>query len=110
MHPGLDLLKKALGRLEHVLRQHGDVDSASLVRQALESDDKCIHEFLVSNELWGGMGSIADQAGCENGREVRRQIEAELIRLGTEQIRLGLVNPRTERTVAVFSEWQREGI
>ncbi len=67
-------------------------------------------QFLVSNELWGGAGSIADQAGINVGRSVRREVESALIDLGQEQIRRGLVNPRTVSWVDVFKKWRDDGI
>ena len=67
-------------------------------------------QFLVSNELWGGAGSIADQAGIDVGRSGRREIESALIDLGEEQIRRGLVNPRTASWVDTFKKWRRDGI
>jgi hypothetical protein len=48
--------------------------------------------FLSSNELWGGAGSIADQAGLDHGRAGRRLIEAVLIQLGETQLARGIAN------------------
>jgi hypothetical protein len=67
-------------------------------------------QFLVSNELWGGAGSIADQAGIDAGRSMRREVESALIDLGEEQIRRGVVNPRTATWVEAFKQWRRDGI
>ncbi len=44
------------------------------------------------------------------GRDARRDIESALIELGTEQLRVGIVNPRTAGWVDAFTQWQRQGI
>jgi hypothetical protein len=107
-----EALRQELATLEAVLSQHGETHAAQLVRRALAGSDQELRAFLTSNELWGGAGSIADQAGIGSGlrRHVRRKVEASLIRLGTEQMRQGLVNVRTEIWVDAFSTWQRKGV
>jgi hypothetical protein len=61
--------------------------------------------------LWGGSGSIADQAGLALGRrDGRRRIEQALIALGEEQIRTGHVNIRTAPWVGTFKDWQARGL
>ena len=69
--------------------------------------------FLTSNELWGGAGSIADQAGTTRAgerTEGRREIESILIQPGNKQIATGNVNPRTAMWVDAFTKWKKEGI
>ena len=66
-------------------------------------------DFLVSNELWGGAGSIADQAICGT-TEDRLFLESLLIDLGDIQIIAGKVNQRTEMWVTAFKEWKNKGI
>ena len=61
-----------------------------------ELENEGIKSFLTSNSLWGGPGSVADQAGIDGGREARRKIEDLLIPLGEFQISVGVVNPRTK--------------
>lgn len=107
---GAGVLRQELEALEGVLAHHRETGAAQAVRRALDASDEELRTFLVSNELWGGAGSIADQAGASRGREARRPIEAALARLGLEQMRQGLVNVRTEMWVDAFSKWQREGI
>jgi hypothetical protein len=99
-----------LERLAEVLRQY-DPDMAPIVEQALDGPEGGFDDFLVSNDLWGGMGSVADQAGTGQPRaEARRRIEAALIALGELQIASGRVDPRTSMWVGTFKEWRREGI
>ena len=92
------------------LLESGEISFASIVEAALDGSEQELIEFLKSNELWGGAGSIADQAACASGRAIRRKIEAALIRLGNEQSKDSLLNPRTESWVDAFSEWQKQGV
>ena len=98
-------LRQELETLERVLAQHGESRAAQMIRAALDGSDQDFQAFLASNELWGGAGSIADQAGLSCGGDVRRQVEATLARLGQEQIREGVVNVRTKMWVEAFSKW-----
>jgi hypothetical protein len=73
----------------------GEIDTA------LSGDDAALVAFLTSNTLWGGAGSIADEA-CGESRETRRPVEQLLAMLGREQLRLGYANPRTEMWTSTF--------
>jgi hypothetical protein len=75
----------------------------------LDGDDEKLWTVLVSNELWGGAGSIADQALLEYPED-RRLLDELLIRLGDEQIALGRINVRTEMWVDAFKKWKAAGI
>jgi hypothetical protein len=104
-------LRDLLTRLADALGQCGDDDYVELVMKALSSPDESLVAFLLSNELWGGSGSIADQAGLALGRrDGRRRIEQALIELGAGQIRAGHVNIRTASWVDTFKEWQERGL
>ena len=83
--------------------------STNTLAIALLGDDKKMWDYLVSNELWGGAGSVADQAVLEFP-DARAQLERLMIRLGREQMSLGRVNVRTEMWVTAFEKWQTEGI
>ena len=95
-----------LVQVRDALQEVDEPRFAQLVSDALTEPDEVFEEFLVSNTLWGGSGSIADQAGL--GRENRRRLEATLIALGEQQIADGKVNARTSKWVEVFKQW-REG-
>lgn len=82
----------------------------ALLQQCGEPHVELLTNALVSNELWGGAGSIADQGGMNLDRKDRRQIEHALAALGEEQIRFGKVNVRTASWVAAFRQWERDGI
>jgi hypothetical protein len=104
-------LREFLTRLADALGQCGDDDYAEVVTDALSSPDESLLAFLTSDDLWGGSGSIADQAGLALGRrDGRRRIEQALIALGAEQIRVGHVNIRTASWVDAFKEWQERGL
>jgi hypothetical protein len=104
-------MRTYLEDLRAVLVSAGDSYCAGIVSDALASDEHAVRVFLLSNELWGGSGSIADQGGMEVRRDdTRRTIEAALIRLGEAQVREGVVNSRTATWVRVFQSWQRQGI
>ena len=105
----IDALRQQLTKVQIILRDLGDIHFADLVGEALSGSDDALESFAVSNTLWGGAGSIADQAGVDPDRTERRKIEAALIALGEEQITAGLVNVRTRMWVDVFKQWQREG-
>jgi len=94
--------------LKIVLEEHGESYGADHVGGALNGSEVDLEQFLVSNELWGGAGSIADQAGATTSG--RRLIEAVLIELGEEQIRAGKINVRTQMWVDAFRQRQRDGI
>jgi hypothetical protein len=98
-----------LRRLRQMLADGREFSHLSDVDSALEGDDSALTAFLTSNALWGGSGSIADQA-LGGSRETRRPLEQLLAELGREQIRLGLTNSRTATWTSVFDQWQAQNI
>jgi len=104
-------MREYLGRLLEELERGGENVLASRVSSALAGADADVDAFVVSNDLWGGSGSIADQAGVGLRRASgRRAIETALIELGDRQVQVGKVNLRTAMWVEVFKEWRRDGI
>ena len=99
---------KALRALKGLLERFGEWHEADVVRRALSGDDEDLREFLESNELWGGSGSIADQSGYSQGEAGRRAIRAVLIELGMKQLGEGIANVRTRSWVDAFVDWQQE--
>ena len=91
-----------------VLKEHGSGFGVDVIEPALAGSEEELKAFLVSNTLWGGAGSIADQAGGD--RAARRVIESALIELGQEQIRVGTINARTHMWVDAFQQWRASGI
>jgi hypothetical protein len=105
-------MRERLQLLSEVLRECGEPALAAKVEDVTSGPDLGLDEFLTSNELWGGAGSIADQAGVGTGlrAEGRRKIECALVQLGREQIRAGKANPRTAMWVSAFEKWEKAGV
>jgi hypothetical protein len=101
-----------LAHLATVLREAGDSKLASRVDAVLTQSDADVGAFIQSNELWGGAGSIADQAGMAEGTRTRtrRRVERALIDLGREQVRINKLNPRTLGWVKTFERWAEDRI
>ncbi len=103
-------LRQRAQHLAEVLETHGEAEAAAQVRAALSGDTAQFEAYLRSDELWGGAGSIADQAGMREGRaQASRIIERALIELGDEQIRAGIVNVRTASWVEALRKWASSG-
>jgi len=102
----MEELVNILEKLKRLLSEGGDLYYASHIQKALESGEKDTWEFLCSNELWGGAGSIADQALLEND-SLRKKLEKLLVQLGELQQKDGRVNVRTEMWVSAFSQRQK---
>ena len=103
-------LRQHLQALHDVLARSGETLAARQVLHALSQADPQLEIFLLSNDLWGGSGSIADQAGCGLARASRRSIESALIDLGEAQLGAGLANIRTKGWVEAFRSSQNQGI
>lgn len=104
-------MREHLEYLIEVLKECGEQALAARINTVLANNENELDAFLTSNELWGGAGSIADQAGMPEVRtDRRRRIEGALIQLGKEQIRLGKINTRTSLWVETFEYWSRKGI
>ena len=99
-------IKSLLVILAELLRKGGNNAYANLVDEAFSSGNPKIEEFLVSNELWGGAGSISDQALLEN-KPFRKELEVLLIKLGRLQIAKDKVNVRTSMWVNAFEKWHK---
>jgi hypothetical protein len=82
---------------------------ALLVRNALSGSDQSLEHFLISNELWGGSGSIADSPLPGRSAQ-RKELEKLLIRLGKIQLSYAKANIRTQSWVTTFEKWHELGI
>lgn len=82
---------------------------AAMIRDALAGGESVLEKFLVSNDLWGGAGSVADQALIDD-KERRKELEGAQIRLGRLQMASGKTNERTEMWVTVFEKGLRTGL
>ncbi len=71
------------------------------VDAALAGTDSELLSWAMSDELWGGDGSIAD--GCGGSARVAwREIEAALIELGEYQLAAGFEHERMECWICAF--------
>jgi hypothetical protein len=71
--------------------------------RALDSNESTeLFDFITSNTLWGGSGSIADSALIDES-EARSSLQEILVRLGKLQQKIGRVNVRTEMWTSAFS-------
>lgn len=102
-------IRKKLKEIVVLLRNGNEPYYAKQIESALSGSDSGLKDYITSNELWGGAGSIADQAMIET-RQSRQKIEKLLSELGEIQIESGIVNVRTEMWTITFREWQRKGI
>jgi hypothetical protein len=101
-------LRAALFRLIELSEAGREAKAADLIRAALYGSSEDFYRFLSSHELWGGSGSIADQALIEVP-SLRGQLEEGLIELGRLQLAVRRVNPRTEGWVRAFERWEQQG-
>jgi hypothetical protein len=104
-----ETLRTILSEIGALLESGGEQAPALLVREALSGSDEKLNEFLVSNELWGGMGSIADQAFVFDKPRLK-QLENLMIKLGRLQIEAGKTNVRTQSWVSAFEHWLKLGL
>ena len=95
-------VKKILSEICELLIECGESHKTQLVQRALEGNEEKLANFLVSNELWGGAGSIADEA-CLEDNQKRESLKKLLIKLGKIQIRAKIVNGRTSMWVTALS-------
>ena len=103
-------LRGRLAELAAVLEESGEDTMASAANRAVRGSDAELVSFLISNDLWGGAGSVGDQAGVRGTRDrTGRQIEKVLVQLGEEQLRANVANPRTAMWVDVFQGWAKNG-
>ena len=102
-------IRDKLRQLLVLLRSGNGNYQANRIETALAGSDDNLKAYITSNELWGGAGSIADQALIET-LESRRRVEALLTELGEIQIKAGIVNVRTEMWISAFRQWQKQGI
>src|SRR5664280_225856 len=99
------MVRQVIKEMSDLLERHNA--SSNALFAALHGDDEKLWLYLVSNDLWGGPGSVADQALLETPEE-RKMLDNLMIRLGREQMKIGKVNVRTEMWVSAFEKWQAE--
>jgi hypothetical protein len=112
-------MRTTLSEIADLLDSGQEVFFATAVRHALNGPEERLEQFLVSNNLWGGSGSVADSAFAydastpdlrEKRKEGLRLFENLMIKLGRAQIDAGHVNVRTCGWVEAFEKWQQMGL
>lgn len=104
------ILRPLLLDLAQALEAAGETRCAEAARVAAAAREEERDHYLRSNELWGGAGSVADQAGVGSPRTAeRRRIEQALVALGKAQMTLGIDNARTAMWVGAFEQWAERG-
>ena len=104
----MEQLRTLLIEIAAMLTREQDL-SRALQIEAAARDNHSLETFLRSNELWGGAGSIADEAIVSNAT-LRAELEELLIQLGDLQLTAQVVNPRTETWVRAFQSWKELGL
>ena len=105
-----DACRTLLNEVGESLRESADaVHDIRRIRAALDGPDVELRAFLESNELWGGAGSLADQAGMDLPSEAQSRFHAALYQLGQEQLRQGIANVRTQPWVNFLRRRPRMG-
>ena len=100
-------LKNTIRMIITLLEEGGDDVYVDPLKNILNENEESIWEYLESNEIWGGAGSLSDQGLYEN-KELRPKLEDLLVELGEHQQKEGRVNYRTESTMQVFRSWKEE--
>ena len=99
------MVREILKEISELLERHNL--SSNLLFSAVNGDEEQLWHYLISNDLWGGAGSVADQALLSFPEE-RKKLDILMIRLGHVQMKIGRVNSRTEMWTSVFEKWQAE--
>jgi hypothetical protein len=84
-----------------------DIASAEYVRAAKSRTPQTIADDL---NLWGGSGSLMDQALRNQDRVFRRPLEAAAIVLGHALQTAGARNARMEQWISVFESWANDNV
>jgi hypothetical protein len=104
-----DEVRATLTEIASLLEAGDEEMYALLVWNALSGSAQDLENFLISNELWGGSGSIADRPFVDRSPQ-RKELEKLLIRLGRIQLRSGKTNIRTQSWVTACEKWHERGI
>lgn len=96
-------IKKILENIIAILKKGKEDYYAEMICDALNDKQDKLWSFLVSNELWGGAGSLVDQALLDK-KDLRGKLEKYLIELGNMQILINKVNIRTKMWIVALQK------
>ncbi len=97
--------QKIVSLIRDLLWSQNDHVYDKYINDALAGSDEDFWLFLESNELWGGAGSIADQA-CIGNKEAQKVLYKLLSELAAHQEKAGRINVRTKSWASAFNEWR----
>lgn len=100
-------IKDVLVKIKELMHTGNDQVYFEMIQKVLQGDDKELWVFLTSNDLWGGAGSIADQALIDD-KGLRKELEMLLIDLAVQQEKIGRLNPRTKSWADAFIAWSKK--
>jgi hypothetical protein len=96
-------IKNILVKIQSLLRDGHETHQAELIQHALDGTEEEFSGFLISDDLWGGPGSVADQA-LIGDKKARRELENLMFQLGRIQVKKNIVNARTKMWTIAFKE------
>ncbi|HEX5637541.1 MAG TPA: hypothetical protein VFY78_10675 [Gammaproteobacteria bacterium] len=111
--------RHTLQRLHNIL-QNRSVDGAQWLERVMalcDQDELACHRELNSKRMWGGAGSIANEALADNpGREAwlwqaeTREFRELMIELGEYLKARGNASPDISSWLLAFSNWNQSGV
>ncbi|MCG6866016.1 MAG: hypothetical protein LJE58_11375 [Thiogranum sp.] len=112
-------IQTVLKRIHEILRRHPG-DSADWLDSVIErypEDEPGFYQALNSKRMWGGAGSIANQALADNPgmdktvwHEEIRQFRELMIELGNHLRERGNAYPDISSWLLAFSNWNQSGV
>ena len=112
-------IQTTLQRIHEILKTHPGDDAAwvASVIDLYGSDETRFYQALNSKRLWGGAGSVANQALADNPgideivwNEQIRSFRELMIELGTHLQERGNAYPDISSWVLAFSNWNQSGV
>ena len=100
-------IRNILTKIKGLMHAGNDQVYFEMIQKVLQGDDEELWKFLTSNDLWGGAGSIADQALIDD-KGLRKELERLLIDLAEQQTKEGRLNQRTKSWVDAFIAWSKK--
>jgi len=111
-------LKKILQQLHDILKNHRSVESAWLetLIELCDGDELALYRELNSKHMWGGAGSVANEALADNpgmeewiwNAEIQ-QFRELMIELGQHLMDRGNAYPDISSWLLAFSNWNQSG-
>ena len=111
-------IKKLLQQLHEILKDHHSIETAWLetLIELCDSDESALYRELNSKHMWGGAGSVANEALADNigieewiwNVEIQRFREL-MIELGQHLMARGNAYPDISSWLLAFNNWNQSG-